>query len=312
MSDSPVDIRDTYGAMYIGFLFSAVLFGVGTLQVWVYFQTHWKRKWFGYKLAVAWIWFLDAVHLALTAHLLYYYLVINYANPAGLAYMVWSAKLMILFDVSIVVSVNWLYVHRVWILSRDKSKIIPWIATVTMLYDTAEGIVFIYTVYQAQTWAAYMTTKWSIILTISSLAVTDFIVAVSMVYLLGVSRTGFIKTDMTLKMFIRYSLTTGCLTSLFSIIAVIVYATMPTNMVFFGIELLLAKLYVNSFVAMLNAQFYQDGATRSTISHSTPQRTHKHSIALSSISRQPDQPLDFLSSKDGFDLSSLHSSHPPV
>lgn len=35
---------------------------------------------------------LDALHLALTIHGVYYYLVINYANPSALAEVVWSLK----------------------------------------------------------------------------------------------------------------------------------------------------------------------------------------------------------------------------
>ena len=36
--------------------------------------------------------FLDALHLALCAHFVYYYLVVNYDDPSALLHMVWSFK----------------------------------------------------------------------------------------------------------------------------------------------------------------------------------------------------------------------------
>ena len=39
---------------------------------------------------------LDMVHLALTSHAIYFYLVINYVNPAMLLEVVWSIKVWFL------------------------------------------------------------------------------------------------------------------------------------------------------------------------------------------------------------------------
>jgi len=45
---------------------------------------------------------LDAIHLALIIHCVYYYLVTNYANINALTEIVWSLKLQIVFEVSLV------------------------------------------------------------------------------------------------------------------------------------------------------------------------------------------------------------------
>lgn len=45
-------------------------------------------NWPGYRFPR----FLDAVHLALSAHFVYYYLVVNYDNPSALLHMTWSFK----------------------------------------------------------------------------------------------------------------------------------------------------------------------------------------------------------------------------
>ncbi|KAI9058626.1 hypothetical protein FKP32DRAFT_1688480 [Trametes sanguinea] len=99
------NLGPTYGALFIGVLFSAVLFGVTMLQTFIYFQQYPSdRAW--RKLAVSWLWFLDALHLALSAHFVYHYLVSNYANPAALSKIVWSFKFRIVIDALVVCSVH--------------------------------------------------------------------------------------------------------------------------------------------------------------------------------------------------------------
>ncbi|OJA19995.1 hypothetical protein AZE42_05639 [Rhizopogon vesiculosus] len=74
-----------------------------------------------YKLVVIWLWMLDALHLALITHCVYYYLVANYANISVLTEIVWSFKLQIVIDIIIVFGVHVLYVYRIWIRSIKNS-----------------------------------------------------------------------------------------------------------------------------------------------------------------------------------------------
>lgn len=81
------------------------------LQMFVYFQQYpTDRPW--RKLAVGWLWcvslqspslhpltscpcfcrLLDAIHLALSAHFVYFYLVTNFDKPDALSHIVWSFK----------------------------------------------------------------------------------------------------------------------------------------------------------------------------------------------------------------------------
>ncbi|OJA19687.1 hypothetical protein AZE42_06943 [Rhizopogon vesiculosus] len=53
-----------------------------------------------------------------------------------------------------------------------------------------------------------------------------------------------------------YTINTGCLTSVFSIAGIITCAVMPQTFIFLGIEFWIAKLYINSFLALLNARHY--------------------------------------------------------
>ncbi|KAG1805579.1 uncharacterized protein BJ212DRAFT_860737 [Suillus subaureus] len=59
--------------------------------------------------------------------------------------------------------------------------------------------------------------------------------------------------------FMSYTVNTGCITSIGSMATMITCAVMPNNFIFLGIGFLVAKLYVNSFLTLLNAQYYLEG-----------------------------------------------------
>lgn len=86
------DIGCTYGALFIGCTIAALLFGLTSIQTFIYFQTHTGRWTKFYRLIVLLLWTLDAAHLALIVHCVYYYLVINFANFDALIKVVWSFK----------------------------------------------------------------------------------------------------------------------------------------------------------------------------------------------------------------------------
>ncbi|KAG2111421.1 hypothetical protein BD769DRAFT_70732 [Suillus cothurnatus] len=94
----------------------------------------------------------------------------------------------------------------------------------------------------------------------------DFLIASSLCYLLISAKTGFAKTDITLRTLVRDIINTGCLTSMCSMACIITDAAMPNSFVFLGIEFLLSKLYVNSYMALLNARHYlgSDGSSYSS------------------------------------------------
>jgi hypothetical protein len=98
--------------------------------------------------------------------------------------------------------------------------------------------------------------EWATYLTLSTITFADFVIASSLCYLLTTSRTGFSSTDSLITKLMVYVINTGCLTSVCSMAAIITCAAMPTNLIFVAMEFLLAKLYVNSFLALLNARYY--------------------------------------------------------
>ncbi|KAG2088392.1 uncharacterized protein F5147DRAFT_53897 [Suillus discolor] len=78
-------------------------------------------------------------------------------------------------------------------------------------------------------------------------------------YFLATPRTGFFRMDSFINKLITYTVNTGCITSIGSVATIVTCAAMPNNFIFLGVRFLVAKLYVGSFLALLNARYSLQG-----------------------------------------------------
>ncbi|KAG2126230.1 hypothetical protein DEU56DRAFT_556493 [Suillus clintonianus] len=304
-----LDLNSTFGALYIGAAIGAIFFGLSNVQVFLYFQSRRNSGFTFYKFAVCWLWFLDALHVALVNHMIYYYLISNYANPLALLEMVWSFKALIVIDVCIVYSVHLLYLQRIWIISRGRTRFLPVFMTVLIVLASSVGFVLFWAVFKSYLFTDLAKIRWTIYLSLGTMTMIDFLIACSLCYLLASAKTGFTKTDMTLRTLVRDIINTGCLTSMCSMACIITDASMPNNFVFLAIEFLLSKLYVNSYMALLNARHYlgSDGG-----SHSSQNRTphvYRPELPVDVLRESQDRSTPQTSNVDKFQISDSALEH---
>ncbi|KAG2065601.1 hypothetical protein BDR04DRAFT_1108254 [Suillus decipiens] len=266
------DIAKTFGALFIGINIAAILFGLNNVQALIYFQTHRGTGMIFYKLVVIWLWILDALHLAFIVHCVYYYLVIKYANINVLTEIVWSFKLQIVFEVFIIYGVHLLYVYRIWLLSKGRSRSLPIAVGIIITLNSAIGIALFWAIYQCYVFSDLINIEWFTFMTLGTITFADIVIASSLCYLLATSRTGFSNTDSLITKLMVYVISTGCLTSVCSMAAMITCAVMPTNFIFLAVEFSLAKLYINSYLALLNARYYGQVNTDTNNSYSSYNR----------------------------------------
>ncbi|KAG1775798.1 hypothetical protein EV702DRAFT_1279719 [Suillus placidus] len=248
------------------------LWGVTNVQAFIYFQTHKGTGMTFFKLVVVWLWILDALRLAFIVHGIYYYLVTNYANLAALQELVWSAKLVVPVKISIVVGVHFLYVHRIWIVSKGRSRALPIIVSILVVLGSGIAISLILAVYRYHLYADLIEIDWATYSTLGAIRLIDICIALSLCYLLATSRTGFSSTDSFVTKLMGNTISTGCLTmyapstppytliyipySVYSLASIITFAMMPNNFIYLSVKNIGATLYVNSYIALLNARYY--------------------------------------------------------
>ncbi|KAJ8581867.1 hypothetical protein M405DRAFT_938065 [Rhizopogon salebrosus TDB-379] len=254
----PVDLGNTFGALFIGVVLTAVLFGLSNVQAFIYFQTHGDTGTTFYKLVVVLLWILDALHLAFIVHCLYYCLVTNYAN-AG-AEVVWSFKLQ-----SIITARP----------PSDPEAILP---------------VMVWELYQCRVSTEDIEYEWALYMALASSTAIDILIASSLCYLLATSRTGFSSTDSFINKLMGYVINTGCSTSMCSLATIITCAAMPRNFIYLAVDFLLPTLYTNSYMALLNARYYLQPDVGVVDSPSPRLRYNVHNPQLLIRASQDDTP----------------------
>ncbi|KAG1861759.1 hypothetical protein DFJ58DRAFT_871699 [Suillus subalutaceus] len=263
-----IQLGNTFGALFIGVVLAAVLFGVTIVQVFIYFQTHSGTGITFYKLVVGCLLILDALHLALIIYYVYFYLVINYANVIALTEVVWSSKLQPVVAVLSIFVEHLLYVHRIWTARADRkfcqSQWWGGVVVVTLGF----AIAVVWRIYQeVHVISDWVKTELVLYLYFGTVAFADILIASSLCYILATSRTGFSRMDLFITKLTVYIVNTGFLTSMCSIAVIITCAAMPNNYIFQALEFILIKLYVNSYLALLNARHY--GQPHADTTHSS-------------------------------------------
>ncbi|PSR75415.1 hypothetical protein PHLCEN_2v9130, partial [Hermanssonia centrifuga] len=89
---------------------------------------------------------------------------------------------------------------------------------------------------------------------LASIAVTDALIAATLCVLLNKYSSAVKRTRNILRMLIVYGISTGALTCLCAILALITYAAFPKTLAFEGLMFLLQNLYLNAVLATLNAR----------------------------------------------------------
>ncbi|KAH9951194.1 hypothetical protein B0H21DRAFT_705847 [Amylocystis lapponica] len=247
------NIQLTVGALLLGTLITAVGFGITTVQTYLYMtrfpNDHKIIRWTVWSLLI-----LDTTHVTLTWHMIYYYLILNYNNPPALEEAVWS------FDTTIVITAVITVIahcgptkpevdHR----NYHPHTVGPQVGYVHII----GALSFVqYPSFEQYSAAA------EVGIGIGSGTIADCIITVSLVFYLRKQRTGFnrvstpivilSRTDSLLDKIAFWTVNNGMLTSIVGIVVVVTLLSMPYNMVYLSVHLLLSKLYANALLATLN------------------------------------------------------------
>lgn len=129
--------------------------------------------------------------------------------------------------------------------------------------------------YLHENYSWWPTLEWNAITGLSAAAAADILIAVSLVYLLHTRCSDVKETRTLVNRLILYTIETGALTSICAMAIVILFVSMPNNLIDFGLEFVLPKrkifrrsnrpyldtesifillVYANSFMAILNSR----------------------------------------------------------
>ncbi|KIM37534.1 hypothetical protein M413DRAFT_76952 [Hebeloma cylindrosporum] len=241
-----VDLGTTIGALQIGSLFAIFLFGIVTLQAYLYYDAIPEDRW-TYKALVAAVWILELGHTVGVSYEVYNASITLYGKPNELTTFK-ALGAVIAISGAITLLVQGFFSLRVYrVLSKPYKYIgvfcfaLSFIRTVGSIYLTFQAVA-------ARNVAQY-NKEWQWL--VSSLLVVgtaiDIIIAVSMLWYLGEKRgKGLMRVSTVIDRLIGFTIRTGLLTSISAVALLICFLTMPDNLIWLAMYTFLAKLYSNS------------------------------------------------------------------
>ncbi|EKM53078.1 uncharacterized protein PHACADRAFT_210799 [Phanerochaete carnosa HHB-10118-sp] len=247
----PLHLDSTLGALIIAEILVAVLYGIASVQVYVYLH-HSPRDSSFMKGTIFFLWILGSLHLVFTTHGVYHYAVTSFMNPLALTQCPSVHADMFSGD-PIEVTVTLIFAYKIYRLGGSiwplvliiPPQLLSWVASIAVAVLELKFPSY-HELEQRFAWVWY---------TVFGLqAFSDCAIAATLCTILIRRRTGFKRTDSIIRTLILYSISTCALTSSVSIASVISYTAMPHNFIFIGLGVLLPMLMSNSLLALLNSR----------------------------------------------------------
>ncbi|OBZ75968.1 hypothetical protein A0H81_04737 [Grifola frondosa] len=264
----PSPVEDLLGYMLTGICLACILFGVTTVQTFIYTQTYPEDPVL-LKIMVIAIWAMQTLQTGFCISFLYMYTVRHFGDMTFLGGIYWTGGVTIYLGTIIQILVLGFYIKRVWMLS-NRSKILaaPLVFLVFCRFTT--GLATASYSYVYPTWIIFKAAKGPLVAIVigqGSSALMDVSVASILIYYLRKGQRGGWKNSENMASFlIIYIVNTGALTSIFSFVIVITYGV-QNNLLFMALLEMQYKLYANAFLGSLNARQHIRTNFKSEIYH---------------------------------------------
>ncbi|KDR84511.1 hypothetical protein GALMADRAFT_716220 [Galerina marginata CBS 339.88] len=187
------ELDSTLGAALLGTFTASILYGVTSVQTFLYFHDSRNDGRF-LKSLVLFLWILDTIHLGFTYHGLYFYLVTNFGNFAVLLSPTWSILAQVYITTISDLIVRGVFSRRVSLLCGPRRMLaffLPVFIMTLSLLVFACGCAFASRAFILGTYAKMNEAASMLYTSLGAAAVADTVIAVSLCSLLIQSRTGF-------------------------------------------------------------------------------------------------------------------------
>lgn len=252
-------IDNTFGAAFVGVIASSFVFGIFSMQCYVYYDRYRLDRRF-YKILVAVLWLLEAGHSVCSWHFFYHYVIEEWGKSLAIVTqpIIWTLAVQVVVSALVGTIVKSCFAMRVWRFSGRN----VWITAAIVLSTLVQlGFSFWFTVAGLELPSlADLDSIFTVAIVALGLGVlTDVLTAAAISWYLRKLKTGYKNSDTLVNKLIAYAINTGLLTGVFSIATLVTYGTMPNNFIFISLYFVLSKLYANSFLATLNTRLVLKG-----------------------------------------------------
>ncbi|KAL5478277.1 hypothetical protein ACEPAI_2461 [Sanghuangporus weigelae] len=243
----------TFGCLFISVIFTSALWGVGCLQLYLYYEKYWKTDQPWLKTYILLIWIMDTVHQALVSHFNYVYFVKGIANISLRDGRPKTGADTIVFTALIDAMIQSILIRRAWYLS-SKNNILAGVLSAAVLAQFSLTLTYYGQVINLNR-IAQLDDAIHTELAMTGVAVfTDTLLAVVLIWLLRKARSGFRRSDSIVNRLVMYIVGSSLVTAMCVIVALISAAVAPHSFIYLLADLVIPKLYFNCMLASLNAR----------------------------------------------------------
>ncbi|KAF9029202.1 hypothetical protein BDP27DRAFT_1349770 [Rhodocollybia butyracea] len=250
MSDFELAIENVFNGLYYGFVVSTVLFGVTTVQAWIYVRTN-QDSWL-LRLLVGFL-SLDFVTTFLNSQTVYDLLLANFGNVIALVTTPLPFKMEILISFVVIFIVNMFFAYRIYLLRRIH-KSVAFIVVSLIFVLGVMGLIFSVTFLTQPEISSMNDTKIRnpMVISLALSVVSDILSSIAISWSLHKSRTGFERSDSLVQKFFHFIVGRGLLLALNQITTLILLSAQE-NLNWIPLHFILTRLYVIT-IGLLNSR----------------------------------------------------------
>jgi len=249
-----MSMNNTLGAILIGNIVGAILFGVTTLQTFIYFRGN-HQDCRSFRLLIGFLWILDAIQIAFMTQAVYSYLVINFLNIDAIEDLPWTILGQVVVTCLAELIVRCIFARRIWLLSGHNNPLLFSIVLTSVLVFGV-GLAFTIRGIIGVSFENLHLESWLLYTGLGSAVFVDALIAISSCVLLNHSRSGFKSSDSLVNTLMLYSINTGTVTSLGALACLVSYALWPHKFIFIGIFFIIGKVQINTVLTVLNTRSF--------------------------------------------------------
>ncbi|KAF9073123.1 hypothetical protein BDP27DRAFT_1319439 [Rhodocollybia butyracea] len=209
-----------FDGLYYGFVVSTVLFGVTTVQAWIYVRIN-RDSWL-LRILVASLVSLDFVTTFLNSQTVYDLLLANFGNIETLLTTPLPFKVEILISFVVIFIVNMSFAYRIYLLRqihKSLAFIVAAIGTAGLVMGLVAGVAFLKQ--PSLSSINDRTVKNPMITSLALSVVSDVLSTIAISWSLHKSRTGFERSDSLMQKFFNFVVGRGLLLALSQITTLI-------------------------------------------------------------------------------------------
>jgi len=308
-------LAQTFGSALIGAMVAMVLYGIGTMQTYLYF-VYYPEDSRGLKALVSVLWVVETLHVAFVNRFLYIYLIMDFGNPLALIKGHWTLYISILCNLIVVIIAQTFFATRIHALA--KKYWLTGIIGLCILAHIAFGIETVVRSFQHQLFTDLAKYKFNTVLPLGLFSVVpDVLISASLCYYLKSNRdqiTGIKSTEIVIDLLIKYAINRVLLTSACAIAELVMSLTLPDSFSYLALDFCVGKLYSNTLLATLNARKYLRAKGTDVVVSGSPD--NRQTFGTGIVYATPGQAQMSLSTRsqgvqsifDGYQINSLGDS----